>query len=261
MEYQEIKYELDGAAARIVLNAPDKLNAISRSMAIECLDAIVKAQKEARVIVLSGAGNAFCSGINLANAGIDISDPNRDIGKNLEDFLNPLLMAMRDCDIPIITSLRGACAGIGSSIALMGDIIIASKSAYFLQAFVNLGLVPDGGAAYILSRAIGRVRAMELMLLGEKLFAEKAFEFGLITRVVEDADLEAVTKELAQRLAMGPTVSLGIIRNSAWEALEIDFPTQLSRERELQSKAGLSSDFLEGVMAFFQKRKPDFKGK
>lgn len=261
MEYNEINYSLDGAIARIEFNAPQTLNAISRIMAIECLDAIVKAQKEARVIVLSGTGNAFCSGINLATSGVDISDQQRDIGKNLEEFLNPLLMAMRDCDIPIITSLRGACAGIGSSIALMGDIIIASKSAYFLQAFVNLGLVPDGGAAYILSRTIGRVRAMELMLLGERLYAEKAFEYGLITRVVEEDELIDKTNEIAQKFANGPTLSLGMIRNSAWEALEIDFPSQLSRERELQTKAGLTNDFIEGVMAFFQKRKPDFKGK
>ncbi len=261
MEYQEIEYTLSEGIANITLNAPDKLNAISRSMAIECLDAIIKAQREARAIVLKGAGNAFCSGINLATSGIDISDPKRDIGKNLEEFLNPLLMAMRDCDIPIITSLRGACAGIGSSIALMGDIIIASESAYFLQAFVNLGLVPDGGAAYILSRAIGRVKAMELMLLGEKLSAEDAFKFGLITRLVSDNDLEQATQEIATKLANGPTMALGIIRNSAWEALEINFADQLTRERELQSKAGLTNDFLEGVMAFFQKRKANFTGK
>lgn len=261
MDYKEINYSLDGAIARIELNAPDKLNAISRIMGIEILDAIVKAQNEARVIVLSGAGKAFCSGINLAATGIDISDAERDIGKNLEEYLNPVLMAMRDCDIPIITSLKGACAGIGSSIALMGDIIIAAEDTYFLQSFVNLGLIPDGGAAYILSRAIGRVRAMEMMLLGEKLGAAKAFDYGLVTRIVPNDVLENATNEIAQKLAQGPTLSLGMIRNSAWEALEIDFPTQLSRERELQTKAGLTHDFIEGIMSFFQKRKPLFKGK
>jgi len=168
---------------------------------------------------------------------------------------------MMDDESALITAVNGAAAGIGCSIALIGDLIIAGKSAYFLQAFRHVGLVPDGGSAYILTRAIGRVRALEMMLLGQKYPAEKAYETGLITRLVEDDAVEATAAALAADLAAGPGFSLRGIRHAAWAAYERSFSEQLQTERELQRTATRTDDFVEGVKAFRERRKPRFTGK
>jgi 2-(1,2-epoxy-1,2-dihydrophenyl)acetyl-CoA isomerase len=167
---------------------------------------------------------------------------------------------MRELPIPFVTAVNGAAAGIGCSFALLGDMIIASQSAYFLQAFRRIGLVPDGGSTYLLARAVGRTRAMEMMLMGEKIPAAKALDWGLVNRVTPDADLMSSALSLAQDIASGPTRTLAMIRKAAWASLDSDWSSQLHTERVLQRDAGRSKDFQEGVAAFLQKRPAKFTG-
>lgn len=260
-DYEFIDYSRDGDVAVLRLNDPAALNAISRQMGQELDAALDRAGAEARAVVLGSHGRAFSAGANLATGVIDIDDPDRDAGALLDTLFNPLVRRLRDLPVPLVTAIRGAAAGIGCSIALMGDIIVAGRGAYFLQAFCNIGLVPDGGSAYLLARAVGRVRAMELMLFGERYPADKAFEAGLVTRLVDDDEVDAVALELATRLARGPTRALSMIRKSAWAALDSSFDAQLDLERELQRDAGRTEDFVEGVAAFFEKRPARFTGR
>ncbi|GAB5459045.1 MAG: enoyl-CoA hydratase/isomerase [Henriciella sp.] len=255
-----VQYELIDRCAVLRLNQPETLNAMTAPLVKALVAAIERAEHEARAIVLTARGRAFCAGLNLKDADIEEDPEERDMGARLEAYYNPLLRRIRDLPIPFITAVPGAAAGVGCSIALMGDLIIAGKGAYFLQAFCRVGLVPDGASAYLLSRAIGRVRAMELMLLGEKYPAEQALLDGLVTRVVEDDQIEAEALKLAKRLADGPPIALEIIRKSAWSALEADFDTQLDHDREMQKVAGKTNDFMEGAAAFREKRPAVFTG-
>jgi 2-(1,2-epoxy-1,2-dihydrophenyl)acetyl-CoA isomerase len=259
MSYARVKYELKDHVAVIAMNDPETLNAVSERMGNDLLSAFDQAQREARALVITTTSRGFCSGVNLAEATVDLADPQRDVGALLETHFNPLLLRMRSSSIPVVTAVRGAAAGIGASIALSADIIVAAESAYFYMAFSRIGLVPDGGAAYLLSRAIGRVRALEMMLLGEKLPARKAFEWGLVTRLVADEDLQKAAMQLATQLAQGPR-SIGMIRQAAWDALDLSVQEQLTRERDLQRAAGRTADFLEGVAAFRERRAAQFKG-
>ena len=259
MSYTKITYELDQNVALIRLNDAASLNAMSATMGQELLDAFARAQSEARAMYLGSHGRAFCSGANLAEGGFALDDADRDAGARLESTFNPMIIALRDSAIPVVVGVRGAAAGVGCAIALTGDVIVAAESGYFYQAFRHVGLVPDGGSSYLLARAIGRVRAMEMMLLGEKLPAAKALDWGLITRVVPDEQLEDVAIGFARQLATGPR-SLGLIRKEAWAALDAPLEEQLHRERTLQREAGRSKDFVEGVLAFREKRAPNFKG-
>ncbi len=260
-KYNLIEYEVNDEIALIRLNDPDTLNSISKEMALEILDALNSCSNEACALVLTGNGRAFSSGANLNTNDIDISDKNRDLGVGLEEYFNPMILKLRHLPIPFVSAVHGAVAGIGCSIALMADVIIASKSAYFMQAFCKIGLIPDGGSAYLLARTIGRARAMELMLLGEKYSAEQAHFDGLINKVVADDELESAALGIATRLAKGPTTTLQLIRDSAWAALDSSLEEQLDRERKLQTDAGRSDDFAEGLTAFLEKRPAKFKGK
>jgi len=261
-DFKLIDYNVKKQVAYIRLNQPDILNAMSGEMGLEIMAALERGEREARAIVLGSHGRAFCSGANLSGGGnIDLKDPNRDMGIRLERIFNPMLLKIRDLPVPFITSVRGPTVGFGCGLALMGDIIITSETAFFLQSFCNIGLVPDGAAAYLMSRSIGRVKAMELMLLGERYPAQKAYEDGLVTRVVEDSQLEETTQTIAEKLANGPPFSLRLIRQSAWVALDSSFPEQLARERDSQRAAGRTDDFIEGVSAFREKRKATFYGK
>jgi 2-(1,2-epoxy-1,2-dihydrophenyl)acetyl-CoA isomerase len=257
MDYQEIKVSSQDKITNIILDNPKSMNALSLAMAREIIDAVKIAQNEARVIILSGAGNAFCSGANLS--GERMGDLQKgDVGIALDEVYNPLLIAIKQSGIPIICAINGPAVGIGCPLALMGDLIIAQNSAYFMQGFLNIALIPDGGSAYLLARTIGRTKAMEMMLLGNKLSAQEAYNRGLITQICEDGKSLETAQNIANKITQGPKEAIALMRQSAWAALDNDYLTQLNLERQLQKKAGNNPDFIEGVTAFMQKRAPKF---
>ncbi|MBV8976192.1 MAG: enoyl-CoA hydratase/isomerase [Alphaproteobacteria bacterium] len=261
-EFDRVHVTKQGAVAVLTLNHPESLNAASVSMvhgAMKALSHIEHADSGYRAIVVTGEGRGFCSGANLAEAAERRSSPET-AGDALETAYHPLLRRFRDCRLPIVTAVNGAAAGIGMSIALMGDIIVAARSAYFLQAFARVGLVPDGGSTWMLPRMIGLARARELSLLAEKLPAETALAWGLINRVFDDATMMEEALKLATRLAEGPA-SLGMVRRLYWESPHNSFEQQIEQERMAQGRAGRSADFMEGVGAFLQKRPAKFTGK
>ncbi|MEX1668944.1 enoyl-CoA hydratase-related protein [Zhongshania guokunii] len=265
MNFQEITVEIRESVGILTLNVPATLNALTPIMVKEINTAIDHIANNARALIISGAGRGFCSGASL-----DPSNPlaptpenrsERDIGLVLESHLNPIMLKLKNLPIPWITAVRGSAAGFGASLALAGDMVVASENAAFIQIFSKIGLVPDGGATHLLSRTIGRVRTMELMLTGERLKAEKALEWGLINRVVADADLEQEAFNLALAFAKGPTIALSLIRKAVWTAVDADWESSLQCERELQKIAGQTTDFDEGVAAFVEKRAAKFEGK
>ncbi len=266
MNYQKIKVSRDGAVAVITLADPSTMNAASSELAMELTDAIKDAasgKTPARALVLTGEGRGFCSGANLQsgpNESKPEADGKPDIGSHLEVVFNPLVTYLREMPVPLVTAVNGAAAGIGCSFALLGDLIVAAESAFFLQAFCRIGLVPDGGSTYLLPRSIGKARATEMMLLGERISAATALEWGLINRLVPDADLMPTAMKLAQALAKGPA-SQGLIRQNLWASMDSDWHTQLHRERIAQRAAGKTEDFVEGVAAFLGKRPAAFVGR
>jgi 2-(1,2-epoxy-1,2-dihydrophenyl)acetyl-CoA isomerase len=249
-----------GNVAVLTLNHPEVMNAASPTLvhgAAAALNHIEAADSGFRAIVLTGEGRGFCSGANLSERG----GATQGAGHALETVFHPFLRRLRDCRMPIITAVNGAAAGVGMSIALMGDLVVAAKSAYFLQAFARIGLVPDGGSTWLLPRLIGLARAKELSLLAERLPAEIALQWGLINRVVDDAALMPEALKLAEKLANGPTVALSTARKLYWESPINTYEEQLDLERRSQEQAGRTEDFMEGVAAFLQKREAKFKGK
>jgi 2-(1,2-epoxy-1,2-dihydrophenyl)acetyl-CoA isomerase len=266
MTYSKIKLSHEGSVAVITFSDPATMNAAGTDTAGELLHAFKAAasgEKAARAIVLTGEGRGFCSGANLsggAGGGHVDGDGKPDAGGALETIYNPLVTFVREMPVPLVTAVNGAAAGVGCSLALLGDLIVAAESAYFLQAFRRIGLVPDGGSTYLLPRAIGKARAMEMILLGERISAAQALDWGLINRVAPDAELMSVAMGLAQALATGPA-SLGLSRQIVWASLDADWPAQLHRERLAQKTAGKSEDFREGVAAFLAKRPAQFTGR
>jgi 2-(1,2-epoxy-1,2-dihydrophenyl)acetyl-CoA isomerase len=247
--------------ATICFNSPATLNAMSVPVVEEFSAALKDAETGARALVITGEGRAFCSGASLGGnmGGGAAATGEPDGGAVLESHFNPLMLQLRDLSLPFVTAVHGAAAGVGCSIALMGDLIVADSTAYFLQAFRNIGLVPDGGSPYLLAAAAGRVRAMEAMLLGDRIPAQTAYEWGMVSRLVpEGKDIEVAT-ELAKRLSDGPRNTLGLIRRLAWGALDKPFDQQLHAERQTQKLASRHPEFREGVTAFLQKRKAQFK--
>ncbi len=256
----KILYDLDQDIATITLNDPLALNALGLEMLEGLSEAIDKAAREARCTILTGAGRGFCAGANLSSGGMKPSDPEFDAGLILDSHYHPIIEGIRTHPHPFITAINGVAAGAGCSLALMGDMIFASKDAYFLQAFRGIGLVPDAGSSYLLARTIGRVRAMEMALLGERLPAEKALEWGLINAAVEGQDLISHLQKIAMKIATGPTLALGATRRLVWDAQEDALGDALHSERNAQTYAGRTKDFREGVAAFSEKRRAEFKG-
>jgi 2-(1,2-epoxy-1,2-dihydrophenyl)acetyl-CoA isomerase len=268
MDYTKIKLSVDDGVAVIAFNDPATMNAAgldTGQQLFHALRRVADGDLAVRAVVLTGEGRGFCSGANLSSGpgpggGAIDPDGKPDAGRALEHTYNPLVTLMRDLPVPLVTAVNGAVAGVGCSFALMGDLIVAAESAYFLQAFRRIGLVPDGGSTYILPRMIGRARAMEMMLLGERIPAAKALDWGLVNRCVPDAELMPTALGLARELANGPK-SLGLIRRAVWDSLDAEWLEQLHAERMAQRIAGKSEDFGEGVAAFLQKRPAAFKGR
>ncbi|MFZ1743749.1 MAG: enoyl-CoA hydratase-related protein, partial [Pontixanthobacter sp.] len=229
MSYEYIKTASEGPVTTITLNKPERLNACAPAMALEIRDALVDVG-DTRCFVITGEGRAFCSGADLAARGDRPVTGGRGAYDSLGMSYNPLMMQMAQCAVPIVTAVNGPAAGVGCSIALASDFAIAGKSAYFLQAFVNIGLVPDGGASWMLPRMIGKARATEMMMLGEKIGADKAADWGLIYKAVDDASLMDEAKALALRLANGPTLALGQMRENIMFALQHNYPAALHQE-------------------------------
>jgi 2-(1,2-epoxy-1,2-dihydrophenyl)acetyl-CoA isomerase len=258
MEFTNIKLSLSDDVATIALNRPDSLNALNAAMLDEMRMALGELPRiGARCLLLTGEGRAFSSGADLASGG-GLPD---DVGAALEAHFNPLVENLFALPIPVVAAVNGPCAGAGCSIALAADLVIAGRSAYFLQAFVNIGLIPDAGATWLLPRLAGRARAMEMMMLGERIPAEQALAWGLISRVVDDEALSGEANALATRLAQGPTVAYGLIRRLAREAEQTSLTQSLAAERDAQRDAGRTEDFKQAVFAFLQKRVPTFEGK
>ncbi len=259
MEFEQIRLEHSPAGfATVTIARPDRLNALS-GQAVDELRAAVEevAASDARCLVLTGEGRAFSSGADLASGG-GLPD---DAGLALEKHFNPLIEALFALDIPVVAAVNGPAAGAGCSLALAADIVIAARSAYFLQAFVNIGLVPDAGATWLLPRLAGRARAMEMMMVGERVPAEKGQEWGRASRVVDDEVLAAEAAALAAALAGGPTVAFGLIRKPAPNAEQLPLSGALAAERAAQREASRTEDFRAAVMAFLDKRQPRFEGR
>ena len=260
MTYETILTARDGDVLTLTLNRPERLNAASLDMADE-INAVLDHLEGARAVLITGAGRAFCSGADLQSRGEASIAGGSAPYAALTQHYNPLMMKLARLPVPVVTAVNGPAAGIGCSIALAGDFAVAGKSAYFLQAFVNIGLVPDGGASWMLPRLIGKARATEMMLLGEKISGEKAESWGLIYKCVEDAALIDEAMALARRLAAGPTLALGVMRRNIAAALDADYASALVAEAEGQRLAGASADAVEGATSFLQKRKAIFQGR
>lgn len=260
MTYETITVDVADKIATITLNRPERMNACSLDMAGEINDALASSMGDARCLVLTGAGRGFCSGADLsARSGRSISGGEGSYIALTRSY-NPLMMNLARLNMPIVTAINGAAAGVGCSIGLCGDFVIAGKSGYFLQAFVNIGLVPDGGASWMLPRMVGKARATEMMMLGEKISGEKAADWGMIYKCVEDELLQAEARVLATRLANGPTVAYAVMRKNILTAMENSYAEQLLAEAEGQRIAANTADAKEGALAFIQKRKAAFTG-
>ena len=264
MDFQQIQVEIRESVGILSLNAPDKLNALTPLMVAEITTAIDHIAANCRAMIITGAGRAFCSGASLDPRNplspIDSDPSTSDLGLVLESQLNPIMLKLKNLDIPWLSAVRGAAAGFGASLALAADMVVASETAYFAQIFGKIGLVPDGGATHLLCRSIGRVRTMELMLLGNRLSAKQALDWGLINWVVEDSQLEERAFTIASTLASGPSIALGMTRKAIWAATDETWEATLKNEREQQKAAGRTQDFREGLAAFVEKRAAVFSG-
>lgn len=260
MNFETIRFDVADDVATITLNRPGQLNACSLGMAADILLALDRLG-DARVLVLTGEGRAFCSGADLAESGERPVTGAQGSYMALTEKYNPMMMKLARLHLPIVCAVNGPAAGIGCSLALAGDFTIAGASAYFLQAFVNIGLVPDGGASWMLPRLVGKARATEMMMLGEKIGPEKAHEWGMIYKAVADEALADEARALAARLANGPTASYAAMRKNILTALEYSLAETLQAEAEGQRLAASTDDAREGATAFLAKRKPAFKGR
>lgn len=257
-----VLFEIRGGVARVTLNRPDRLNSIDTAMRGELLRAVDDvARQGARALILTGNGRAFCTGQDLAERRPAPGTPPPDLGQSIERFYRPLVLALRALPLPVIAAVNGPAAGAGANLALACDLVLAARSARFIQAFGRLGLAPDCGGSWFLPRLVGSARAMGLVLTGAALDAEQAESWGLIWKCVDDEALLPEAEALAARLAAGPTAGFAATKRALHAAAANTLEQQFDLERDLQRELGRSDDYREGVSAFFEKRPAVFKGK
>jgi 2-(1,2-epoxy-1,2-dihydrophenyl)acetyl-CoA isomerase len=262
VSHQHIRFEITEGIARLTLNRPERLNSFNTEMHVEVRGALASLRDAAaRVLVITGAGRGFCAGQDLGDRAVAPGAAPPDLAESIEKNYKPLVLALRDLPMPVIAAVNGVAAGAGANIALACDLVIAARSASFVQAFAKLGLVPDSGGTWFLPRLVGPARALGLALLGEKLSAEQAAAWGLIWRCVEDAELSGVVDGLARQLAAAPTRGLARTKQAMYEGLNRTLPQQLNVERDYQGELGHSADYAEGLAAFTEKRTPRFTGR
>jgi len=261
MNYETIRFSVDASVARLTLNRPDKLNSLNAAMHAEIRDALAQlGGAGARVLVLTGAGRGFCAGQDLDDRAVKAGDQAPDLGESIERNYKPLVLALKKLPLPVIAAVNGVAAGAGANIALACDLVIAARSAIFIQSFSKLGLVPDSGGTWFLPRLIGPARAAGLTLLGDRLPAEQAAAWGLIWRCVEDAEFSYAVDALAEQVAIAPTLGLARTKQALYESWGRSLEAQLDLERDLQRELGRTADYAEGVAAFREKRAPRFTG-
>ena len=254
---------LEGGVLTLTLNRPERLNALNTAL-IQTLSAGIKragAEPDCRAVLITGAGRGFCAGADLANRAFAPGEARPDLGEALEKGVNPLIRAIRNLPKPVVCAVNGPAAGAGANIALSCDIVLAAKSAQFLQAFARIGLIPDAGGTFVLPRLIGDARARALMMLAEPIGAERAEAIGMIYRAVDDQDLMGQAHTVAERLAAGPTHALGLIKRALAASPSNSLNAQLDLERDLQREAGGGDEYVEGVRAFLEKRPAEFRRK
>ena len=257
-DYQTITLELADDIAVLSLSRADKMNALNTQMRAEITDAAIYAGHKARVLVLTGTGKAFCSGQDLSDGGNAAS---LDLERVLRDEYVPMLRAISDCPVPTISAVNGPAAGAGANLALAADVVIACESAYFLQAFTRIGLIPDAGGTYWLPRQMGAAKAMGAALFAEPISARQADDWGMIWEAVEDGQFDSHWRARAAHLAKGPTQAYGNLKQAIRESWQNGFGGQLDLEAKLQGDCGKTRDFKEGVIAFLEKRTAEYEGR
>lgn len=258
MDYQAIKLDNRDGVATITLNRPDVMNALNAQMRAEITHAVKALQSEARVIVMTGEGHAFCSGQDLGDGG---SAASLDLERTLRDEYVPMLRAIVDSKIPTIAAVNGPAAGAGANLALVFDVVLASERAYFVQAFTRIGLIPDAGGTFYLPRQVGMARAMGAALFADKVSAQQAADWGMIYEVIPDAAFADRWQARAAQLAQGPTAAYGHLKAAMKASASNTFEQQLAMEAKLQGKCGQTRDFQEGVVAFLEKRPASYEGR
>ena len=263
MTYEQIRFHIADGIARITLNRPERLNSFTAQMHAELRDALAQLADggDARVLLLTGEGRGFCAGQDLSDRAVAPDAAPVDLGASIEQNYRPLVLALRALPLPVVCAVNGVAAGAGANIALACDIVIAARSASFIQAFCRIGLVPDSGGTFFLPRLVGNARAMGLALLGDKLAAEDAAAWGLIWKCVDDAELATTVDALLAQLAHAPTGGLAAIKRALHASAGNTLEQQLDLERDLQRALGNSADYREGVAAFLDKRPPRFTGR
>jgi 2-(1,2-epoxy-1,2-dihydrophenyl)acetyl-CoA isomerase len=262
MSHETILYGIEDGIARLTLNRPDKLNSFNVKMHEEVRGALSSLSSGgARVLVLTGAGRGFCAGQDLGDRAVDPRGSSSDLGESIEKYYKPLVLALRSLPMPVIAAVNGVAAGAGANLALACDLVIAARSATFVQAFARLGLVPDSGGTWSLPRLLGNARAIGLTLLGQKLPAEQAAAWGMIWQCVDDAELSPTVDALARQFAAAPTRGLAATKEAIYGGWDRTLDEQLDIERDMQRELGRSADYAEGVAAFTEKRAPTFRGR